>query len=500
MLDPSREPAEGDRLIQLERVDVAAGGRILLHDITWCLRAKENWGIFGGNGAGKSTFLRLVRGEIWPVPGRGRRLYAWNGTPQESPVGIRENIGHVSSELHDLYQRQEWDMPCPDAVGTGFFDTPWLYSPLTSQQRQAVKEIFQELGIEDLYNRRIGELSRGEGRKILIARALVARPRLLLLDECCGGVDVHTRRSLLDLIAQITARGTQILYASHRADEIPPVLTHALYLKQGRIQSQGSWRVDDRCHPPAHSMIPRQPETGHEKSDPPINGEFLIEIHNASVWLDGKKVLHDLCWRMRPDENWLIRGPNGSGKSTLLRLIAGEVWPAHGGAVYRFQSRGLLSREEIGRRTGVVTPVLQATYGYNLTVLEMVLSGLSSSIGLYQEVTEKDQAKAEEWLRILGISHLATRLFRGLSYGEQRKTLLARAMIHDPALLLLDEPCDGLDAESRAEFLRALDRLARERTRIVLVTHHPEDQIPAITHILEIDQGRTAAVIPVPAG
>ncbi len=502
MLESPHDPADEDGLIQLDRVDVAAGGHILLHNITWCLRPRENWGIFGGNGAGKSTFLRLVRGDIWPVPGRGKRLYRWDGNPQESPIGIRETIGFVSAELQDLYHRQEWDMPCADAVGTGFFDTPWLYEPLTPAQRRAVEEIFHELAIEDLYNKSLMDLSRGEGRKILIARALVSRPRLLILDECCSGLDVQARRSLLDLITRTAARGTPILHASHRADEIPPVLTHALYLKQGRIQSQGPWTAGARAYTPVHSSPQKEPEPDAwtRKPDAHVNGEFLIDIHNASVWLEGKKILHGITWRMRPHENWIIRGPNGSGKSTLLRLIAGDLWPEHGGAVHRFQTRGLLSKEEIAQRTGVVTPALQAAYGYNLTVLEMVLSGLASSIGLYRDFTPAEQAKAEEWLDRVGLSRLSARMFRGLSYGEQRKTLLARALIHDPALLLLDEPCDGLDAESRAEFLRVLEQAARERTRVVLVTHHPDDWIPSITHVLEMEQGRTAAVIPLQAG
>src|SRR6266487_2789855 len=122
-------------LIRIENADVALGGRTVLHSINWRLEPGQNWAILGGNGSGKSTFLRLVRGELWPIPRRGKRFYALDGTEQTSAVGIKEKIGWVSPELQERYLQQEWNLTAWQVVQTGFRNTDFVYEKLTRQER-----------------------------------------------------------------------------------------------------------------------------------------------------------------------------------------------------------------------------------------------------------------------------------------------------------------------------------------------------------------------------
>lgn len=218
--------------------------------------------------------------------------------------------------------------------------------------------------------------------------------------------------------------------------------------------------------------------------------QFLLDIKNATVYLGENKVLKDISWTIRPKQNWAVVGNNGSGKTTLLRLVFGELLPIEGGTVHWFNNRvwnGLLNiREQIG----FVSADFQNNYDYNPTGHDVVISGLFSSVGLWTSVTEKQKKLAMEALDFLAITHLANKRYNALSYGEQRRVLLARALVNEPQLLVLDEPCAGLDIPTRESFLKTLSRLTKSNTRLIYVTHHIEELLPAISHVLFLKKGR----------
>src|SRR5437773_3058421 len=190
-------------LIRIEKADVAIGRRTILRNINWRLEPGENWAILGGNGSGKSTFLRLVCGELWPMPRRGQRFYALDGAEQTSAIGIKERIGWVSPELQERYLQQEWTLTGRQVVQTGFRNTDFVYQKLTQEEQARAASISEFLGIKPLLDGNVQQLSTGELRKILIARALVGAPLILALDEVCDGLDASARRQLLELIERI---------------------------------------------------------------------------------------------------------------------------------------------------------------------------------------------------------------------------------------------------------------------------------------------------------
>ena len=496
------ETAQDALLIDIRNVDIRIGGRGILGGISWRLRADEHWAVMGANGAGKSTFLKLIKGDLWPDHrSGGRRTYYLTGRAQESPVGAREDIAFVSPEAQDSYARNQWDLSGKEVVYTGFFHSVWLHQEPDAEQRAYADRVIHLLKLEELGAKGFLAMSEGEARKVLIARALVCRPRILLLDEFTSGLDIPSRGKILRLMERIAHSGTQVVCTAHRVNELIPSISHVLFLKEGRILLQGKREevlVPENVSVAVGDVFPPAVGTTRKNAPTPVKHPtrhvpYLVKIRAADVYVEGKKILERINWQIGCDENWAVLGRNGAGKSTLLKLIRGDLHPAFGGEVRRFGGEKAADIRNMKKRIGYVSSELQASYDHPLTGEEVVQSGFFSSVGLYEGVTGAQKRIARKWIRFFCRESHAEKDVRSMSYGEFRKLLMARAMVNDPDLLILDEPCSGLDMAARQDVLATLDKLSRTRTRIILVTHHLEDLIPSVSHILLMDQGKIVA-------
>ena len=226
--------------------------------------------------------------------------------------------------------------------------------------------------------------------------------------------------------------------------------------------------------------------------NPETRTDPLVEMTNIHVAYGEYVVFNGLNWTVRRGENWAVVGPNGSGKSTLLSLITGitcRSTPMRFTFSGRDGARG--EHLEIRRRIGVVSPELQLRYRKPVRVRDVVLSGFFDSIGLYRRPDREQEAIADRWLETLGMADRADRLFTRTSYGEKRLALIARAMVKSPELLILDEPCQGLDSANRERVLALMERIGeRTETGLIYITHHEEEMIPCIGHILKLEKKR----------
>lgn len=516
-------------LVSLDHVDVRLWGATLLEDVSFALREGESWALLGGNGAGKTTFLKLLRGEVWPHPSsRGRRLYHFpDRQPSESPIGSRERIALVSAEAQEAYVRREWDLAVEDVVRTGFRGGVWLTEPLSADEERAVDAALDLLGLGRLRRERILEISTGEARRALLARALAPRPRALLLDEFCNGLDAASRALVLGVVSEIARGGTPVVFATHRPEEIVPEVTRAAVIERGRLVVEGPreevlarWApgsisiaaaTPTAISPSSPTSTPSAPSPSRAtptsipaptsiSTPPPAppSPRVLFSIERADVLVEGHLALRNLDWSMCDGENWAVVGPNGAGKSTFLRLLAGEAHPAPGGRIRRLDLPERHDVFEVKARLGMVAPRIQAEHRLDATGEEVVLSGFFASVGLGAEPSPAQRGAAARWMDRLGLSHLARRGIQALSYGELRRLLLARALVHDPEVLLLDEPWNGLDARGRAAMMALAQNLAAAGTRLVLVTHHEYEIPPAVNRLLELREGRAVYAGPWP--
>jgi iron complex transport system ATP-binding protein len=224
----------------------------------------------------------------------------------------------------------------------------------------------------------------------------------------------------------------------------------------------------------------------------------LLDIRNVSLWRGRTRVFEHLDLHIEQHEQLAIIGPNGAGKTTLLKAINREIYPvANAASVFRILGRDRWNVWDLRRHIGMVSQDLQQRYLPTTPARDVVLSGFFSSIGVHgalaARVTPVQREKAHEVLGALGLAALADSPLARLSTGEQRRCLLARALVHDPHTLILDEPTAGLDLEGSFDYLARVAALARAGCSIVLVTHHLNEIPPELDRVVLLDRGRVAA-------
>jgi molybdate transport system ATP-binding protein len=482
-----RPPLPGDPFITLEGVTVRVRDRFILPDTSWVIRAAESWAILGPNGAGKSSLARVLMDDVPTTKGTVTRHH---------PGAARERIGWVSPEL------QEWLLGAEenrvenggcagrDGKPETARETILSGNPQGCESTRAYRKIVNRLDIGYLQDRPMRHLSTGELRKVLIARALMKSPRLLVLDEPFGGIDTASREELMSLFDDLMTEGVQLILVTHRADEIPPGIGHVLCVKDGRVALQGR-REEVLSDWLRMSAEEETPDPGLPRVDMREQGasEVFVEMKGVTVKFDEVTIFDDFDWTVRRGENWAVLGPNGAGKTTLLGLITGDNLQGYANEIYLF---GVLKGSgetlwDIREQIGIVSSELQVRYQKGIQARDVVASGLFDSIGLFRRLSPGERRIVEDWMDLLGILRMAERAFDRLSYGERRMVLIARAMVKSPPLLILDEPCQGLDPANRRKMLKLIDRIgAGTGTRIIYVSHYEEEIPSCINRVLRL--------------
>jgi iron complex transport system ATP-binding protein len=224
----------------------------------------------------------------------------------------------------------------------------------------------------------------------------------------------------------------------------------------------------------------------------------LVEIQNATIWRGSTCVFENLDLVIQQHERVAIVGPNGSGKTTLLKAINRELYPVAGPrSVFRILGRDSWNVWELRRHIGIVSQDLQQRYTQTTTALEVVVSGFHSSIGIHgtlaNRVNNQQVEAARKTLEELGIGTLAMTPLQHMSTGQQRRCILARALVHDPRTLILDEPTAGLDFSASFDYLDRVRQLASAGRNIVVVTHHLNEIPPDIDRVVLLRNGRVVA-------
>ncbi|MEV6796632.1 ABC transporter ATP-binding protein [Streptomyces sp. NPDC051320] len=227
----------------------------------------------------------------------------------------------------------------------------------------------------------------------------------------------------------------------------------------------------------------------------------VLELLDVSVVRDGHALVEDVSWAVKEGERWVVLGPNGAGKTTLLNIAASYLFPTTGTAAILGERLGKPGTDvfELRPRIGMAGAAMAEKMPRRQTVLQVVLTAAYGMTATWNEDYEEvDEQRARAFLDRLGMTEFLDRRFGTLSEGERKRTLIARAMMTDPELLLLDEPAAGLDLGGREDLVRRLGRLAQDpyAPSMVMVTHHVEEIAPGFTHVLMIRQGKVLAAGP----
>ena len=218
----------------------------------------------------------------------------------------------------------------------------------------------------------------------------------------------------------------------------------------------------------------------------------VVSFSDVSLVLDGKRVLSHVDWDVRRGENWVVIGPNGAGKTSLLSIINGYRWPSSGEVSVLGRRFGDSDLRELRTETGLVSSYLDWMIGGDEKVVDLVVSGKFGSTRVWRKVRAADVARAKSLLGAMGCAEQFGKTLSELSQGERQKVAIARALMAKPRLLILDEPCEGLDIASRESFLDGLEPLLsrRDGPSFIEVTHRTEDVPPGFTHALLLREGR----------
>ncbi len=228
----------------------------------------------------------------------------------------------------------------------------------------------------------------------------------------------------------------------------------------------------------------------------------IIRMRNVT-WIRGEKtILNEIDWTVRPGEHWALLGLNGSGKTSLLQIINGYQWPTRGEIAVLGKTFGRVDLRDLRKQIGWVSTSMSNRFQADAPAekaLDVVISGKYASIGLWEAVDHRDREQAMDMLRRFSAEHLADSPFQTLSQGERQRVLIARAFMAQPSLLILDEPCTGLDVRAREGLLNSLSQAQEANANggdsisIVYVTHHVEEILPFISHVLILDEGHIVA-------
>lgn len=498
--------------ITLTGVALHVDGRPFGEPITWRLHPGETWALVGPTGAGKSLLARTLAGLVPPLAGAVD--YGADGAPAGSSVAyvaFGERPGGPG-----LFHQARWhasfeeSLPTVDAILT--VDAIWRRNPYEITDRPLPdpaaftanrERVIDRLELAPLLGRQLHHLSDGEARRVQIARGLLKAPALLILDDPFTGLDRHFREALRRLIPMLVQDGLQVILVLPDGQELPQVVTHVLVLDRGKVVAQGPKQallplLGSRTAPPAPACLC---PSGHRDDAPaaPLSepgaraAEPVIELRGIRVVHEALPILDDITWTVRRGEKWALLGPNGAGKSTLLSLILGDHPQAYANDIALFgRPRGSgESVWEIKRRIGWVAPELQRYHPLHSTAFGVVCSGFFDTLGLYRPGTAEQEAIAGAWMARMGLTVDRSRPYNSLSRGEQRLVLIARALVKDPELLILDEPCQGLDLDHQPRVLEAIDEVAGEPGRtMIYVTHRPSEFPRSLTHLVELRGGR----------
>ena len=529
-------------LISIKNCRIENSRERVIPELNWSFNEGEAWLVIGPNGGGKADFVNALSGSGLKIVPNSQN--AADGALYSSVFGDSVEIVSLERaarliEEERLNDESEYVEGGVDIGRTGrVFIAESICgkikknAPLPSEaQRIETYPAIKLCGIEKILDRDLKYMSTGEIRRTLLARALISGKKLLILSDPFAGLDVQSRTILLDFFNTIVKKQggdlPHVILGMERWHEIPDAITHVLefsgkeitfcgkradYEKVLADRAENNQNKKDeakaefsdafsetladtavlRAEPENASLGTAKASEVHAAGTQAPEGSVpLIEMNHVNVGWDDHKVLVDLNWRLMRGEHWLIQGPNGSGKTTFLELITGDNMQVFCNDVRLFGARRGSGESiwDIKKQLGIVSYRLHVEYRMvgGTSLLNVIVSGFRDSIGLYGAATDVEAAAAKKWLKLGGFEGRENESFSSLSYGEQRAILILRSAVKTPKVLILDEPCHGLDEQYRQKILNLLELIGEGGTTTMLhVTHDPTEALACEHHVLQL--------------
>lgn len=460
-------------LVHIQDLTIQYAQHAVLNGLSWTIEKGQQWLIGGISGTGKSTLAKALAGQL-PYSGHINIHFDPASRLPAKAFYIPNwfQFSNLEGDRNFYYQQRYNKHQGKDTLTV---KAELLH--FAEQENLDFSEIEEKIvafGFENVQQSQLIELSSGEHKKLQLVKGLWLKPQVLIIDEPYTGLDKNARKFLNSWLDELVELGVHLVLISNDKAH-PSAITHFGQIVNGKLVEVGS---------PAEfsNHAAREPKTlpSFLQEIPNTTYDTILKFNNIHIRYGEKTVLKDVSWEVKVGEKWLLQGPNGSGKSTLLSLVNGDHPQAYGLDIILFgQQRGSgESIWEIKQKIGLISPEMHWYFDQNATVWHTIASGFYDSIGWFIDVKFQEKKQIEELLDFFDLTAYRNQLLHTLPLGKQRLTLLARTIIKNPPLLVLDEPCQGLDEEQSIYFNQVVDELAQHGKTLIYVGHY-ESQLPS---------------------
>ena len=442
-------------LAKISDVSVSLGAKPVVSSISFQILSGQKTAIVGPMGSGKTSLAKALAGRLFRM---GEVFFSSRNPEKRAYVMLVEQQHQFKnrSNLSEFYLQQRFNSSdCEDAY--------------TVEEELAGLELGDWVSVfelDGLLKRPLIQLSNGENKRLQIVKSLAYHPDWLILDNPYVGLDVNGREILTKGLLSLDSKGIQFILISSPGD-VPKFINQVIELPS--VQESNA-----------------KPEPLLRPLD---SFETAVKMEKVQIKYGSKTILSDFCWKVNRGERWAIKGPNGAGKSTLISLITADNPQAYSQDIILFdRKRGTgESIWDIKRKIGYLSPELHLYFKEGGSCFSVVASGLFDTQGLFKRMSEEQIKQVNHWMEVMGIAHLKERSFLQISGGEQRMVLITRALVKNPELLILDEPCQGLDRVQTEHLKSVLDYLAANSDMTLLYVSHYDRDIPScVNQVLEL--------------
>ncbi|WDF56983.1 ATP-binding cassette domain-containing protein [Mucilaginibacter sp. KACC 22063] len=493
-------------LLYLEHISASIQNQRILNDISLTVNKDQHWAIIGKSGSGKSALLKAIAGKQ-SISGGAINYYfqpSENHNPAETitsqHIALIESRHHFKnfSNTADFYYQQRFNSSDSEDALTVEQYLAAIELKAAPHHYWTLERVIDRLNLKSLFDKEIIKLSNGETKRLRIASALIKSPSVLLLDQPLTGLDVNSRQHFGNLLQEIADSGITIIMATSPY-EIPSVINNIVVIENGSIENTFSAKgFDPKTLNWIHQVqIDENEITALLNQSAGESFQQIITMRNVHVQYSDVVILNNINWQVKQGDRWALLGANGAGKSTLLSLAYGDNPQAYANDITLFdRKRGSgESIWDIKKRCGFVSPELYQYFPLDNNCLQVIESGFYDTLGLFRMSDPKRAGLALRWMRVLGIHQYAHKLLKNIPASAQRLCLLARALVKNPTLLILDEPCQGMDDQQQQKFKQVIDTICQESNITLIYVTHYQHEIPnAVNKYIRLTKGEPAII------
>jgi len=476
-------------IVNIQNLNLKRQQKPVLKDLNWTIYRGENWALGGASGSGKTSLAQVISG-----------LQSAAG---EVKINF-DNDSHLPAKV--LFVESWYQFKNLEGVANFYYqqrytsqqakDTLTVHAELVDFGKENhlhfdhVEPILEALHFATFASSQLIELSSGEHKKLQLVKALWLKPQLLIIDQPYTGLDATSRKNLNLLLDEVSTDGVQLILISNDS-ELPSSVNRFAEIINGQISVSDSRIITSVFEDKHLREIP-----DFLKESPEYSSRNIVKMVDVNISYGEKQVLKNINWEVKAGEKWLLQGHNGSGKSTLLSLINGDHPQSYANELYLFGNRRGSGESiwDIKQHIGLISPEFHWYFDASATVWQSIASGFYDTVGLFQQLPYSKGIQVDELVEYFGLTPDKNALLTSLPLGKQRLVLLARTIIKNPKLLILDEPCQGLDQQQTKHFNQLVDELCSNGMTLIYVGHF-ESQLPTcIEKKILLENGEVKAV------